>query len=814
MMSKSLPLNQIIALAIVLVTGGRAEAQAPPRLELMPRVEDHTSMWWVDGFPGTVKTASWRRCIQTGYYAFVLDTETLAIPHFGAIPPGRQYRWDGRGDRQIWQELEPAKLKLTLTLEGKEYQCVSGGKWSRFKGPRLIESGRFLHRDDVTDLVFSSQDGERLDVEARFEVVAWPERLALVLAARPKERSTEWRAGSMGIRLQCSRGELANRIDLSDPPEADRDGWREVFLALNPTSFERAATTSQVGVRAIEMPKGSERPVSYAPARGWHRIDLDRIEPTLPGGESADRNDSIERVKLVLSNAGAEEQVARLLFAKGAGGIRQGVGSSITGVSAILRDPDGQPTGIPVQLSKNWHTRPEGGVYAGTWFHGFSLVRVPAGATVELELALVYGHWGGVPAASHSQLSLIGWGSNQHWSQSAIGAWGESICYEPDQVQARCTVTDVRPLMVNAGGGAKRWRWTANVGGGDFFRLFDRGGNRVPPSAMRTFYHRQGPCLTEVSFAGVLGEGITHSSTVSLGRTDDLVRGTYRLRLDVEKATDFSRFVIFQIGADTYSYTGERKFAIGDESGLSREWDSQWGGDRYRTEPVECAGRVPWVSLHEAVPRDSIEKFGAWANRGLVIRAWRARLGGKDARPWMAERGVTIHRNSSSTIDLLPPPGITRLEPGDFIEATIEHIVMPQFAKQYYGSNQGLRERLAEDENTWEMIHREAVENDRRVEVSQGALEHRYPDIRVRADAGHATLSLTGGLGYVPLTFTGLASNRGCTLIVDGKPLDQSIHGNDFWQTDFDAEKREWSRSYNVPITDRATHIIRLVPGG
>ena len=56
--------------------------------------------------------------------------------------------------------------------------------------------------------------------------------------------------------------------------------------------------------------------------------------------------------------------------------------------------------------------------------------------------------WGGVPAASHAQLCLIGWGWNQRWDQAAIGSWGESICYEPEGIQVRCMIDDVRPLMV------------------------------------------------------------------------------------------------------------------------------------------------------------------------------------------------------------------------------------------------------------------------------------------------------------------------------------------------------------------------------
>ena len=210
-----------------------------------------------------------------------------------------------------------------------------------------------------------------------------------------------------------------------------------------------------------------------------------------------------------------------------------------------------------------------------------------------------------------------------------MGSWGESICYEPDQAQGRCAILDVRPMLVKGMSNNGSWQWTHNVGGGDVFRLFSPDGSRVPAARVRTAYEHQGPCLTEVTYAGRTGAGMEHRFSASLSRTDDLVRATYRLRLDVEKETAFSRFVIFQLGADTYSYTGERKMAWGNEGGLVREWSTRWGGDTDRTAPVEATGRMPWVSLHEAVARREKSEAGAWANRGLVIREWRARLGGK-----------------------------------------------------------------------------------------------------------------------------------------------------------------------------------------
>ena len=164
--------------------------------------------------------------------------------------------------------------------------------------------------------------------------------------------------------------------------------------------------------------------------------------------------------------------------------------------------------------------------------------------------------------------------------------------------------------MVRSTGKEERWGWTSNVGGGDFFRWFDAAGKRLAHTAMRTTYLRQGPCLTEVTYAGRIGKGMTHSMSVSLARTDDLVRGVYQLQLYVKEPADFSRFVIFQIGADTYSDTAERKLALGNESGLLKEWDTQWGGNTYRTARMCGPHPVDFAARSRAACRSKARRMG------------------------------------------------------------------------------------------------------------------------------------------------------------------------------------------------------------
>ena len=168
----------------------------------------------------------------------------------------------------------------------------------------------------------------------------------------------------MEITLRCQRGEWKQRMEFSAGDEDSNQQWHEVALAFDPMSFQSESATSPVLVRASEAPSNRVCSVDYDAVRGWHRVDLDGSEPILPsdnGDHGERRNDSIERIRLVLTNPEGSEQVARLLFAKTSGGIQQNIGSSITGISAMLRDADGNPTGIPVQLSKNWHTKQEGG---------------------------------------------------------------------------------------------------------------------------------------------------------------------------------------------------------------------------------------------------------------------------------------------------------------------------------------------------------------------------------------------------------------------------------------------------------------------
>ncbi len=735
--------------------------------------EDYTFMWWAYGWRGAKI-----RCLQTSTYGMAMDVKRMSVPHFGTIADTAPYERAVAQSNDVVFRLPAAEMELSVEAGGRRHVCVSGGH------PRLIESGRFLQRSDVQGLVLRHTDGEALPADCRLEIVAWPDWLSFILDVTPRE---DMKAARATIRFRAKSGSVEESSAASDWLSGET---QTVSAALD--AQPSGGNTSKHGsiVRACSHGDSRALPVSYDSARGWYKVE---IPAESRGKPNAAR---LQRIRVSLRNPDAKPQAVRLNFA------RDGNVPAITGLVPLLRDAGQNPIGIPVQISKNWHRRQgKTFLYEGGWLHALTMLRLPAGFDGELEFCIARNFWGEVPLASHAQLCLIGWGTDQLWDQAAIGSWGESICYDPDVCLQRSVIDDVRPLMVtrmkSIGG---KWGWTNNVGGGDFLVYYDQSNRKQFLSRMRTAYLSQGPNLTDVIYAGTSADGnIAVSLRVLTPRCDDINRAYHMFRYDVLKPTRFKRLAFYQLGADSYNDHQFRKLARGSDTGMLQQWEAPPDGQLgYHRRGIPCPGRMPWFSLHEAVSKDV--KGGAWANRGLVVRCWRARLGGSDSPPFAACYG-TKNGPSSCNIELVPPPGLTELKPGDFVEATVELLVLPQYAKDYYGPNEKLRQDLEANENTWRPVLRQAVHGALTVSVSKGELLQSCP-VRIKIDSSQQSeFVITGGVGYSPITFTGLGDYRGWKLQrrASGRwsVVDQSVFGNDFWQIDATADGR-FAITFNV----------------
>ena len=758
---------------------------------VMPRAEDYTLLWWADGPPGFLGSkeppATGTLCFQSGLWGLAFDTKSARVLRFGTWTAPMKLEDAVQPGRAALAGLPAVDWSCAVVAAGRRFNCVGRMETrDEFLQPvRFVESGRFFQRVTIEGLKFADRDGKEFPCGARLEISAWPDRLALRLELEPVELPD---GSTVELRLDDRRAVAPLAAKTSLLLKAFGDGGSpQPILEADPAL--KIAVDEALGCQTLRLP---EAPWSNSKGTYYPEEHLDRLD----------------RWRVALRNPSDRPAVARLMFT-------QQRHINLTGFTPMLCDADGAPSGLPVQISKDWHQRPQKGTVLneGPWFHGCAFVRLAPNSVRELVFQMVYARYGGVFAASHAQLSLIGWGHNQFWDQVAIGSFGESICFEPGRVQRRCFIDDVRPLLtLPHGQPAKPWGWADNCGGGDFLMWQDAKGRYQPMRATRTDYRAYGPCLTDVSYTEESAGGeLAARMEVRVPRSDDHLRVFFHLRYDVRRPMQWQRLAFFQLGSDFYNDVPSRRVAVGDASGLREEWEPRRARDVYDRSAVPMTGAQPWLSIH-GLERETLRAGHAAASRGLIVRAWRAVLGGKPVtRPhasfFCTEWGRDNHR---TVVELAPPPDVTELLPGDFVEADLELAVFPATAAAYYGPDRGFQEALARNADSWRLVQREAAGNDLKPRARHGRVLNAYPLV-VAVDARQrAEVTFQGGLGYVPVTFTGLASPNGYTLFVDDQRLDQSVHGNDFWQTDYNAAREDWSRTYNVPVTGPKPHTLRL----
>lgn len=749
----------------------------------------HARMFWVDGVRGESTAIGF----ETGHFEARFRAKDFAI---------EQLAWE-----------RDVELVAEAEIDGRVYRGVRSLAATNptRSDCQLVEAGPLFNRRVMSAIWDTDFPG---GAPAQLELVSWPDSLGFywriqahepTINAQPRlglsfsnayqvTRLQPWM-----IRMDGKEGCFLVRTDresVVDPLENgagfrvrpkhrsfhfkgdEEKGMGFEILPLPPAAKTPQLEAVQVSASQVS-PLARDLSVSQSDLLGANVVMLE-------GPYQRDDRDP-RRIKLSLRNPAAEAQVVRLCLERLGGG-------PITGNSAMLLDADGRPTGIPVQISKNWHSGGEHR-YRGSWLRLFTGVRVPAGETLELELIMMSAFWGELPAASLNQLSLIGWGKNQLWLQGAVGSWGESICFEPDRTHGLSAITDVRPLWVQGTNGRGRrgsgqWTWTNNIGGGDFLRWEAKGAaERADVRAVRSDIVRVGPVVAEGLFQTETADGVFRSSVrCHLAQADDAFRCFYTIRLDVLKAAEIGRLAIFQMGADKYAQLNPGKMAIGHLGGVGREWIT---GEQVMSLPL--SGASPWVSQHLAAPVREVG--GAWANAGFVVRHWDAKVQGKAALPWLQERRIDKQIAVVSIADLCLDPKHTALAAGDHIECVIEHVVLPQQTSDYLGPNVGMREALKTQGNLWQLMLREVQGNHLTCRMTQGTLQATSPlTVRSSTGADRVGFELRGGLHRLPLLVHGLSRPGRLRLSVDGQARDIAVP-----QFELDRASGTWTAALMLP---------------
>lgn len=765
----------------------------------------YTHSCWLNGLrKDKADTSPTLFAIESSRYGFTLDLADFGKAGF-AVRDGKVpgYAESLAFGTEWLRGLPSVGLIIELEVDGKNYRARSckagvGTGDNRFKSVRLWESGRFVQHYEFLDLDFLDAAGATLSCKASLDLVAWPGSLTLTSRLSPATgtwSNAKFRLGLKGKDIDCVK-------EKTFEGNWNVDEVKELTICHPVAKPFIPDDTLKVHVTYEQT---QNFPVVFDPVKNCLVSFVPQLKRTFKTGYTDIRSYDNFSISIE-NNEGRPKEIPFLLDLRDV--------ANITGLCPMLCDKDGRPTGIPVQLSKNWHHEK-----MGAYVMAYTSLPAKPGKT-DYILRIAYGFYGTLPSASHAQLSLVGYhGTNGRWDQLAIGCWGETFCFDMDMTCVDVAITDVRMLMARNGLNGVKWSWTDAGWGGDWLGMNDVAGNKLPFNGMRTAYLAHGPCMSEVRHAGFYGAGreVELDTTVRTLRTDDYARTFQKMKYTFNATSKTDGVWLHKVGGTSRYVTP--KVAYGNRNGLIAEQEVSCIGTggpppvAAFADHVHLDGSAPWWV---AFPGGKSIDGRDWGTgyRALVIRSYKANFFGKDyLSPTISLPVHTVEKDVASlNLDLLlvAPIEVAAFQPGDTLEMDLEWITLPRCADDYYGPNEAFRKHLAENPSSWKTTFREARGNDLRIKVSGGTLLERYPVV-IKANALEIKVRVTGGVGFVPIRFEGLVSATGYSLyeLIGGKEvkLDQSVTGNDFWQTDYDEAGGTYQRTYNLPMDNKPESI-------
>ncbi len=586
------------------------------------------------------------------------------------------------------------------------------------------------------------------------------------------------------------------------------NGSYEVSLIFHPVKDNFCATYTRVVDDAEDISitteqtlpdKTNNAKVTYVDDEGVFYVDIPSYRMGYNDGGSIDL---LQNIKLHLTNNQDKDKSVRLCF-------REKSPKNVVGFSSMLRNTNGDPSGLPLQISKNWH-KSTPMLYSTAWVKEYTEVVVPANTILNFDYTRVGARWGNVYGAFSHQLCVVGAGVPRGgWLEAGLGSFGESITHSPDYEYGGAIVCDYRPFLVTnqyLGLTSKEYGWTGNLGGMDLLVYIDEEGKRVEHEQVKTRFKKYGPNLTETSISAYSSDkALKLDYTFQLNRSDDFLRIYYKIKVKALKDTPFDRFHLFQLGSDQYHLLKAQSIAYGDSSGVRGAFiPNNSDITDYTTEQIPLTGSTPWIWAGEGVAANGYTGIDIDGNNSLIIRSYNASFGGvPDNTPYFRERvsSTGYGAQNPTSYCIVPPKGIAGFAEGDSMEIIVETCLLPGSDAAYYGPNTNFKNALTNYGDSWEVLFREVIGNDLMASSASNKVNLNYPPT-VEAIDNNASVTITGGKGYVPLVFTNLTniSNPKLWLEKDGSRtlIDQSNYGNDFWQAEYDNETGLYDLIYNV----------------
>ncbi|KRP37222.1 MAG: hypothetical protein ABS34_03770 [Opitutaceae bacterium BACL24 MAG-120322-bin51] len=699
--------------------------KGPPQLQAFNQIDQHLAGFREDDAVLAFRSEQW---------GMLLDPRQMTIERLTVTKTA-----DVVLELLDWSKMQQtwalSQLELSAEVDGKVYHAVAGPipplKDDYSYSPiHIVESGDWFQHVAIYDLELLDADGAKLPAKVWLEIRAWGDRCLFEWCVEPENgKSLELQVGLKSQSLQSAEFAKATGTRVQLGLDFSDESIRPIVVDDQSVQISAVATdTFALGQPKIEYSAVNDAWEVILPKLDWPNKNV--------AAYNSDLLDRISHYDLKLANTTDAPRDVCLRFIHDY--------HPATGYVPMLLDTAGKQTGLPLQNSKNWHDfRPH--PYYGMWFNITARLTLAPNANVDFKYIVAHAQWQGVPASSAAQLSLVGWGYNGFWTEMALGSWGESVCIQAGRTMRRAFITDVRPFDVIGRNGLP-YDWTSNVGGGDIGKIVDDQGKLITWQGSVREFAMIGPNLSHVRVTERSAKDRMRLQIDSyLPRSNSINRSYFKVKLEVIETVAFNELALFQLGSDYYNEMESTKIAWGNLNGLSGEVSpaaAQWGTVM---EPVQLSGEQPWVSLHANAPEP---KAGGRAVRGIVIRDYRAELGGKvyDA-PWIASARTKKRLNA----ELVLPPEIKQLKAGDTVEFTVEMDILPFSADAYCGADAALKQRLEATPDSWQLTAFEA--------------QHQQVRINGKAQAFPATYALTAARQQ---TFTVSSHSKMDTVCVTG----------------------------------------------
>jgi len=332
---------------------------------------------------------------ETGSFGLKVNRDDLTSVYFNRFDPDDETSYLDAIYESHRERMETGLVQEDFTIEiqmkDKTYRASKADE-----KPRLWEAGKIAQRYDFKGVSFEGIS----DVNATLVVLVWPDSITFAMDIKLDEgkKGDDKPAvtpliDGFTMRMQFKEWSIEKTFVPKDRPNEKQFS---TILSCNLTDNLEKLMDPDVGVK-IEVRTTPTQPLKSDFSQKFNCFLLRKdgnLVRSFPEGYTDIRD--YDDFEVEIQNKGPSDMyVPVLLFVQPL--------ANPTGVCPIVCDENHVPTGIPVQLSKNWHMS-----WMPSYGRFYAYLPVQANALKTYHIRIVYGFYGTLPSASHANLSLVG----------------------------------------------------------------------------------------------------------------------------------------------------------------------------------------------------------------------------------------------------------------------------------------------------------------------------------------------------------------------------------------------------------------------